>query len=276
MFGVTFSAFGTFLHEVATSIGKFEVRAQKESIFTMGFLNMFWAFLFFLILMFLRNSFIFSLASLPTFTARVFLEILQTHSSLIAVSRADRTTFSFVNIITIPFLLLVDNILGYKIGSLQLLGMGIIFVALLFLFLKHGLKKEGLGFVLFSSINAVATISLFKYNITYFNSVEAEQSLIIAILLFYLLMCAKFFAKENPMQFFKKPLFFLQSAASGAGSVAMSFAYVFAPASVIVTAKRSFMIFWSILSGSIYFHEKRIVLKFIAMAFLISGIILLI
>ncbi|MEK7560318.1 MAG: hypothetical protein AAB522_03410, partial [Patescibacteria group bacterium] len=68
----------------------------------------------------------------------------------------------------------------------------------------------------------------------------------------------------------------LQSATSGAGSVAMSFAYVFAPASVIVTAKRSFMIFWSILSGSIYFHEKRIVLKFIAMAFLISGIILLI
>lgn len=276
MFGIILSIFSTFLHEVSTSIGKFEVGARKESIFTMGFLNSLWAFLFFLVLMFLRDSFVFSLASLPTFTARALLEILQMHFSLVATIRADRTTFSFVNVITIPFLLLVDIILGYQIGSIQLLGIGIIFIALFLLFLKHGLKKEGLGFVLFSSVNAVATISLFKYNITYFNSVEAEQTFIIAILLFYLFFCAKFFAKENPLRFFKKPIFFLQSASNGAGNVVLSFAYLFAPASIIVAAKRSFTIVWSLLSGSIYFHEKHIVLKVLAMAFLILGLILLV
>lgn len=276
MFGVVLSGFSTLFHEISSSIGKFEVGARKESVFTMGFLNYFWAFLFFLILMFLRNSFVFSLASLPTFTVRALLEILQTHSSLVGVVRADRTTFSFVNVITIPFLLLVDTVLGYKIGSLQLLGIGSIFMALFALFLKHDLKRDGLGFVLFSSINAVATISLFKYNITHFNSVEAEQTLIIVILLFYLAFCAKFFAKENPFRFFKKPIFFLQSASSGVGTVVASFAYIFAPATVIVAAKRSFTIIWSWLSGSIYFHEKHFLIKLFAMAFLILGVILLV
>lgn len=276
MFGVILSGVSTFFHEVSTAIGKFEVGERKESVFTMGFLNYVWAFLFFLVLMFLRHSFVFSLASLPTFTVRALLEILQTHSSLVGVVRADRTTFSFINVITIPFLLLVDTILGYKIGALQLLGIGSIFLALFILFLRHDLKKNGLGFVLFSSINAVATISLFKYNITHFNSVEAEQILIIAILMFYLFFCARFFAKENPMKFFAKPIFFLQSASSGVGTVVASFAYVFAPASVITSAKRSFTIIWSWLSGSIYFHERHIAIKFLAMSFLILGVILLV
>ncbi|MEK7503338.1 MAG: hypothetical protein AAB556_02760 [Patescibacteria group bacterium] len=276
MFGIVFSGISTFCHEISSVIGKFEVGARKESVFTMGFLNYIWAFLFFLVLMFVRNSFVFSLASLPTFATRVFLEILQTHSSLMGVVRADRTTFSFVNVITIPFLLLVDTVLGYKIGSGQIFGIGLIFIALFILFLKHDLKKDGLGFVLFSSINAVATISLFKYNITHFNSVEAEQTLVIAILLFYLFFCAKFLARENPIKFFAKPIFLLQSATSGIGNVIASFAYVFAPASVILSAKRSFSIIWSWFSGSIYFHEKHVAIKLGAVAFLILGVILLV
>ena len=276
MFGIILSGFSALFHEIATAIGKYEVGARKESVFTMGFLNYVWALLFFVVLIFLRDSFVFSFASLPTFTVRALLEILQTHSSLVGVVRADRTTFSFVNIITIPFLLLVDIVLGYKVGGLQLFGIGSIFIALLVLFLRHDLKKDGLGFVLFSSINAVATISLFKYNITHFNSVEAEQTIIIAILLFYLFFCAKFFAKENPIKFFKKPMFFLQSASSGVGTVAASFAFLFAPASVITAAKRSFTIIWSWLSGSVYFHEGHVAIKFFAMSFLILGVILLV
>lgn len=276
MFGIVLTAISSFFREISTSIGKVEVEAKKESMFTMGFLNSFWVLVIFGILILTRNSFVFSLSSLPTFLVRAVLEILQVHSALMGEVRADRTTFGFINVITIPFLLLIDIVLGYSIGTLQLLGMGSIFIALFILFFKHKLGKDGLGYVLFCSINAVATISLFKYNISHFNSVEAEQFMMELILIVYLFLCAIFLAKENPIRFLKKPIFFLQSASNGAGGVLLSFAYLFAPASVIVAAKRSFTIIGSLLSGSIYFHEKYIFLKFIAMAFLILGVVLLV
>jgi len=276
MFGVVLTAISSFFREISTSIGKVEVAAKKESMFTMGFLNSFWVLIIFGVLILVRNSFVFSLASLPTFIVRAILEIFQVHSALLGEVKAERTTFGFVNVITIPFLLLIDTVLGYSVGTMQLFGMASIFIALFILFFKHKLGKDGLGYVLFCSINSVATISLFKYNISHFNSVEAEQFTMELILIVYLFLCAMFLAKENPIKFLKKPIFFVQSATNGAGGVLLSFAYLFAPASVIVAAKRSFTIIGSLVSGSIYFHEKYIVLKFTAMAFLILGVILLV
>ncbi len=276
MFGVLFATAGTFFGEISSSIGKFEVQAKKESIFTMGFLNSFWSLIFFGVLIYLRGSFVFSLASLPTFTVRAILEILQLHITLLAIVNAERTAYNFIRTITIPLLLLVDIILGYNIAIHQLLGIVSIFVGILILFKNHGIERNGLGFVLFTSINAVATISLYKYNISHFNSVEGEQFVLLIILLLYLAFGAKFFAKENPIKFFKKPIFFIQSFSDGLGATFLSFAYLFAPASIILSAKRSLSIAWSLFSGKIYFHEQHIAIKIVSTSFLILGIILLI
>src|SRR3989344_9678468 len=261
MFGIIITGIATFFDEIATAIGKYEVAERKESVYTMGFLNMFWgALIFFGIAFFIRKTFAFSLESLPTFGVRVMLELLQAHVAVLAVTMADRSTFSFIRTGTIPLLLAVDIILGYSITAGNIAGIIIIALGFLILFINHDIQKRGAWLTLFITVNSVATISLFKYDITHFNSIEAEQGLMTLILMF---------------SFFRKRIFLGQSLSSGVGGIINSFAYGFAPASIITAASRSFEIFWAIISGKKYFHEKSTATKFISMFFIVIGLFLL-
>jgi len=276
MIGIILISIGTFFREISDSIGKFKVNNHEESNFTMAFLSLFWGAIFFtLVSIFKNDGFVFKFASLPTFSIRAVLEIIQTYITVLAIVGADRSTYSFVRTITIPLLLVVDLLLGYKVGLLPVVGVFIILVALMMLFLNEGVKKNGIGFVIFSAINAVATISLFKYDITHFNSIAAEQLLITLILLTFFMVLSLFKARENPFVFLKQPVFFLQSFSVGIGEVIGSFGYNYGAASIMTAAKRSTAILWSLLSGKIYFNESELILKFAIFISLLSGLVLL-
>ncbi len=276
MIGLILVLTSTFFEEVGTSIGKFKVGRHAESIYTMGFLSLFWGTVFLVVSGFVRDGFVFSMSSLPTFSIRAVLEIAQAHVSILAVTTADRSTFGFVRIGTIPLLLAIDIFLGYTIGINQIIGIGIIIAGLVILLINHGVKRKGLWLVAFTAVNAAITISLFKYDITHFNSVESEQGIIMIILMAYFFAMAIFVKKEDPIKFLKKPIFLSQSLSSGIASVLMSFAYLFAPASIITTAKRSLTILWSILSGKLYFHEKNLIVKIVSYLFIVLGLVFLV
>jgi drug/metabolite transporter (DMT)-like permease len=276
MFGVILAGIGTFFLEISTTIGKYEVQKRKESIYTMAFLSLIWAFVAFGILIVIKREFAFSLASLPTFTIRVILEIFQVYFVMKAIVLASRTTFSFIRIGTIPLLLLVDIFLVQTaISPFQLAGIAIIIIALSILFMNHGIDKKGLTFVVLTTINAVITISLYKYNITHFNSVEAEQFVLLFILLTYVWISAYAWKRENPIKFLRKRIFLAQSGTYGLGTVFESFAFSFAPASIIIAAKRASAVVWSVISGNVVFHEKHLAIKIGGLILTIIGIILL-
>ena len=275
MIGILLVLVASFFEEISDSIGKHTVSQKKESLYTFGFLALLWGTVFLLISAFIRDAFVFSSASIPTLGIRIILEIIQLHVTLLAITIADRSTFGFLRILTIPLLLGVDILLGYSIGIYGLWGIGLIVLALIVLFINHGITKKGAGLVLFAAINAVITISLYKYNITHFNSVEVEQSIVHAVLLVYVFIMAKRVAKENPVQFLRKPLFLGQSVAAGIGTVFISFAYLFGAASVITTVKRAAAILWAMLSGNVYFKEKHFLLKLFSLLLIVIGLIFL-
>lgn len=276
MFGVILASVGTFFEETGVLIGKKKVGAREESIYTLGFLNLFWVTLAFLgIAIFVPGAFKFSWASWLTFLTRMILEVAQAHVTVRAIVRADRSTFGFIRTSTVPLLLGVDVALRYSIGMYQFIGIAVILVTLAMLFANHGFGRKGAGMVLFTAINAVATISLYKYHLTHFNSVVAEQLIIFIALIIYFYVGAKFFARENPLRFLRRPIFLLQSVANGISAGVESFAMLFAPASVIFAAKRSSAILWAVLSGNLYFKEKHFVMKIIGLVFLAVGIVLL-
>ncbi|MBI2021226.1 hypothetical protein HYS99_01795 [Candidatus Giovannonibacteria bacterium] len=274
--GFILAIFAVFFTETGASIGKFEVENKKESLYTMGVFHLMWGTLFFFAYgLFVNNAFIFSYASLPTFVLRAVLEVFQTHITILAIVRADRSTYSFLRSMTAPLLLGADFLLGYSISQGQIIGIAIIAISLIILFMNHGINKKGFGFVLFSTINAVITISLYKYNITHFNSVAAEQGIIMFILVLYFYFMARTVAKENPFRFLRERVFLGQSLAFGAGSVLGSFAYLFAPASIINTLERSLSVLASIISGKKYFHEKHFLIKLAVFALIATGLIFL-
>lgn len=95
-------AVGTLFAEVGVSLGKYEVAHKKESIYTLGFLSVFWTLIFLIATGLYRDNFIFSLESLPTLAAQVVLELTLVPIALHAVIKADRSTFSFLRLLTLP------------------------------------------------------------------------------------------------------------------------------------------------------------------------------
>jgi len=275
MLGVLLSSIATFFDEISLSIGKAKADQKQISVYSFGFLNNLFVFLFFLIIILVKQKFVFSLASLPTFATRAILEIILIQIALTAVIRADRSTYGFIRVITLPLLLVVDLILGYQINNFQMAGIGLIVVVLFLIFMNHGIKKQGAVLTLCSAVLAVATLSLYKYDISHFNSVESEQIIITFVVLIYLMLMAKLSARENPLIFLKKPIFSGQSLAAGMGGLIGSFAYGLAPASVIIASVRSSAILWTVVSGKFYFHEKNIIVKMVYLFLLIAGILLL-
>lgn len=276
MFGLTLVFIAAIFSEVGSSVGKHEVALRKESVYSLGFLDLIWGTVFFFAYaLVIPSAFIFDPASLPTFLPRVVFEIGIAYCIVHAVTLADRSTFGFLRTLTLPFLLLVDLALGYALSLAQIVGISVIAVSLIILFMNHGIRRQGAHYVVISAFLAVVTISLYKYDITHYNSVIAEQGIIsIIILTFYYLM-ARFVSHENPFRLLRNPTIFTQSFASGVGQVFMSFAYLFAPASIISTASRAFNIFVSLISGDLYFKEKHILLKSIAFVVMVIGIVLL-
>ncbi|MEK7585308.1 MAG: hypothetical protein AAB455_02260 [Patescibacteria group bacterium] len=259
----------SLLGEFSDSVGKKQISLGKENLYFLGFINYFWAALFFLVIGLVRDSFVFSLASLPTLLPRLVLEVAQAQVGLMALVRADRSTFSFLRILTIPLLLIVDLWLGYRLSLPQLLGLGIITIGIIFV--SRGLSWRGSGYALFTAINAVATISLYKYDITHFNSVEAEQGIVTLVLLLYFLTIV-LVTRPRDLLALKQPLFLGQYFSIGAGTYLASLAYNFAPASIITGAKRAFDILTAIFAGHFYFKEKHFMFKLLALGLIVIGL----
>lgn len=277
MIGLSLVLASTLFREVSTTIGKRKMMQYNQSIYTIGFLSMLFGFVFFLLIaVFYRGEFIFSIESLPTLTIRIILEIAQISVSVLAIKHADRSTFGFIRTGTIPLLLAVDLALGYTIGLNQFIGIGIIILGFVILLINNGFKKKGMWLVLFTMINAVATISLYKYNITYFNSVETEEIIVTSVLMIYTLLMASLITKESPIKLLTQRAFFTQSFSAGLSSVLLSFSYTFAPASIITTGKRSLAVMWAILSGNFYFKEDRLLIKIISFVLITIGLVFLV
>jgi len=276
MIGLILVSVGEFFHELGLSIGKFEIAHRKETIPVMGFLSFFWTLIFLLLIGVIRSDFIFNALSLPTLGIKIILEIAQIHIGLIALTKTSRSTITFITVGTIPLLLLVDYLLGYEMILTQILGIMVIVIGLLIIFINHGLNSKGIGYVIFITINAVATISLYKYNINNFNSVSAEQSITILFLLIYFFSLSMLKDKVNPFVYMKKPLFLFQSIILGICSTLINFAYLFGSASVITTAKRALSIVGAMISGNLYFKEKKLIIKITTFFIILIGLILLV
>ena len=275
MISVLFASLASFIDEVSSSIIKFETVHKKETVYTAGFINTLFGILVFLAIAAFRNSFVFSLASLPTFAIKAVLEIFQAQASMLAIMKTDRSTYAFVRNITIPLLLATDLLLGFTVSSGQWIGITLIFATFFFIILFHILNTKGIGYSLFTAMNAVATISLFKYNITHFNSVEAEQIITLLILLFYFFLAARFLARENPLSFLRRRTFLGQGFAHSIASIFGSFAIAFGNPGIATAAGRASSVLAGIISGHNYFQEKKFGAKIIVSAALIAGLALL-
>ncbi len=276
MFGIALAALSNVFEEISDSIGKRQVQKHVASVYTFGFLGLFFGAIILGTEGILRHSLHFSLNSLPTFIPRLALEILQAYVTVRAITLADRGDFGFMKTLTIPLLLGMDIAFGYAITAAQVVGMVLIVLSVLILLIVEHARIQGLWYLVVGTVNAAVTITLYKYDIVHFNSVEAEQTIMSLVLMAYFFACAQYFAGENPLRFLKRGIFLEQSASSGLSNAIGSFAYAYAPASVILAALRSSAVLFALVSGRFYFRESHFLLRTFLLLFIIVGLALLV
>jgi hypothetical protein len=287
MLGILLASVATLIGEVGNTIGKNEVQHQRETYLGMGFSNFIWGIILWVLLLTLVptgteignaiGQYTFSFLPLPLslFIVRFMFEIAIITLVLKAVILATRATFSFLRVVTIPLLLLADVILGYSISTLEVVGIGIIIVTTLLLIGSHTIRREGMWHIIAASLLAVITVSVYKFNITYYNSVQGEQLTMTCLLTIYLGIAAVVTTKKNPLRHFKRPQVIIQSFSTGVNSIITSIAFIYAAASIIMTARRASAILWSILAGKLVFNEQKLSYKFAALGAMCFGLYLL-
>lgn len=276
MFGILLQGIANLLGETSGSLEKWMVKHKVESFYAVGFQNSLISLLFFVATLFWHEK-IFAIdpRSYPTLALLVLLSVAQAYATMKATTVASRGTFNFIRTGTIPLLLVSDLFLGRNLSVWQISGIILIILTLLFLFLNHGIERKGAWLVIFTTINGALCLGIYSYHINTWNSVPAEQTILITAQAMFFLACSIRMKKENPFKLLSKRLPLLQSV-SYAGTVFIeSFAYLFAPASVIVAASRSFAVLWGIVFGNRIFHEKALKIKITALAFILIGIVLI-
>jgi hypothetical protein len=285
MFGIIITSLATLIGEIGQSLSKEELRNRRETHFELAFINGFFGILFFLAVVFLIPSdtmigqqfgaLVFSFDSLPTFLTRLLLEIVLIHLFITGLEKATRATFSFLRILTIPFLVFADIAMGYSISWLEILGIGIILATVLTMLSTRTLKTTGAWYITGGSLVAVLTVSLYQYNIHNFNSVAGEQLMMYGCLGVYLGIASVYTSRKNPFRHLRRPRVLIHSVGGGLQSVLISFAFLFAPSSIVMTAKRTSAILWAIISGNRFFHEQHTGAKLAGLSMLSVSLIML-
>jgi len=275
MFAVLIILTSTLLQETAASLGKASVRKKRETVHSLAFLGVFWSLLFLVagVLVF-KAEFHIELASLPTLIPRIILEIILAFLGAEAIIRADRSTVGFLRLLSVPLLLAVDLILGYHLTILQIVGVLVMFGGLLLAFHHNPRGKKGAGLAIACALISVATISLYKWDISHYNSIAAEQIVVTFFMAVSFYISARYVG-DSPLRLVIRPVSGGQSLASGLSGAIEGFAYAFAPASVILALKRCGALLWTIIFGRTYFHEKSLIQKLHAGAWTGVGLFLL-
>lgn len=273
MIGALLAFTAEFFHETSSTLAKRMLARDGYSYYGFAAANALAGLGVFLLYAFATDAaFTFLPALVPLFVLRALFEIVQVELAFRALKLADRSTFAVLRTLTIPLLLLVDLLLGTDLSAATIAGIIIVSVALAVAGLDGKLDKRGAWYVVGSAVNAVVTIALFKYNIDHGNSVVAEQAMILLFIALVFGARSGFAKQERKAGLLTRPAFIGQSVTHGAALALSSFAFVFAPASVMITLMRSFSLFWSIVAGAAVFHERGVFHKVAIGSLLVVGL----
>jgi hypothetical protein len=275
MFAIAILFASTLLQETSDSLGKKAVKARRETIYNLAFLGIFWSLVFLVIIALLGAPLRVTTASLPTLVPRIILEATLAYVGAEAIVRADRSTMGFLRLLTIPLLLIVDILLGYHLTTVQFVGIAIMFCGLFLAFHHNPRGKKGAGLVILGALISVATASLYKWDVTHYNSIAGEQIVLYSYLLTFFYVQSMRHSRVSPLQLLVRPRSGPQALSSGLSSAIESFAIGFAPASVVISLKRSFALMWSIFFGHTYFHERGLQRKAYSGVILVTGLVML-
>lgn len=257
MIGSLLSLLEAFFEEVSSSLGKKSIAKKEESPYAFLFITYFVGALVYVAASIgAKLPFIFSVESIPTFTVKIILEMLLSYVAVKSLTSFDRSFFSLSRMMTIPFVLIIDAVLGTTLPFYQIVLLFLMLVVFAVLCVHNKVSFKKLYLALPLAVLPAFTIILLKYNISHFNSVFAEQVVSLSLLALWALVTDIILTKENPLRLLTHPIILAQATCSGVASIAGSYAYNYGSATIITALRRAFSLLTSLLSDVFFFKKK--------------------
>jgi len=268
-------ALGGLLWEISSVL----VKKEKQDLTPLAkaFMLSFFSFLISLATLLLKEGFVFEVnkISIAIVVYLVFGLLGYKYSVIRGIEEWERSIMSFFWLLSLPFLLLSDFVLGYDVSLYQ--AIGVLFILSILAFVKFNKTKKfdltWIRRILIAQLIAFFNISSFKRAIENYTNVSTivtmytgAGTIIFAILNFIKhkeLTCLS--SKKNWL------IWFFQ----WASGLVNNLAYYFWWGWVVTTIKRTVSIVWGYLSGKYVFNEKGWKEKLIIVCALIFGVVIM-
>lgn len=159
------------------------------------------------------------------------------------------------------FLLTVDLILWYNISSWEIAWILLITFTLIIVSSNRTISLNGVGYVLLSVIFSVVNISIVKYWIENYNSLES-QMLIIQVLVSIIMFFVVLFQKGlNWIAVCFNPKYFVVGVFNSLNVLFNNIALLFGPASVVTALRKVWEVIWWVVFWKVIFDEKKFLRK---------------
>jgi drug/metabolite transporter (DMT)-like permease len=282
MIGLVLWIIWTFFEELNNSLLK--EKSKKYHYVTVWVIMSCFSLLVFIVMWLYKHysgdlELVFNTASIPLLIVRLIFEVLQSYFTLLAIKQCDRSTFSILRVLTIPLLVIADIVLWYQFTSYSLIWIAIILLSFIWFNTNHRtINWKGWYFALFTAINAVITLSLFKYSITnYGNSLEIDQWIMaLWTVIFFIWYNLKKEKKIGLYLLKKEKIFWIQWILMAITSIILSYSYLYLNASEATAVKRAWEMFWSVLAGFVFFQETNFIKKILFALCIILGLIVMV
>lgn len=276
MFGILLVVIAALFVEIGCSIAKHEHSKHSEDIWGLIFINSLVALAIYIGVGIYRGTLDFVVQSWPILTMAVLLNLTSNFVGNMTTLKSSRSMAGVFKMLTVPLLTITDYLLGYDISPVQILGIGLVVLTIIGLIKRDAWHKSSTKWLMLNTIMNVFTITIYKYSIDHIATVETFQVINLVLLIIGSILAARIFTQQNLFKLLTHPFALLQAGSMGLGSALDGFAYSYAPASIINAAYRSAQSFWTLVSGSFYFHEHKIFTRVVAVIFLIGGVFLLV
>jgi len=129
---------------------------------------------------------------------------------------------------------------------------------------EHIIGKHASKLLIIIAVITAVTTSLYKYDISRFNSIIGEQLIVVSCLLIFFWIGCRRTMKRSVWAFLLRPQSMSQAALKGVALVMKSVAYSMGPGSVIAIIGTSFSLLWTVVFGRVYFRERHVIHKALA------------
>ena len=192
-----------------------------------------------------------------------------------AINKSDRSTMSLLSVLIIPMLLITDILLWYNVNMYHIIGVIFMLIIIIYSSWNGSINTKWIFWIIWLQLILTIWVTIYKYMITYYSSVEAISiidAFITMVFFLWVIVIKLWFNWVKQCFEYNNIKIWINSSI---WEIIALFSYLFWPASIVTAIRQIFRMFWWIVFGKYLFNEENFWKKIWNLAVLSIGVVIM-